>query len=51
MHVEFGFSADYSNGNVMQDVQKMALELRKEQPVLELFILGLISVQAMFPRK
>ena len=51
MHVEFGFSVDYSNGNVMQDVQKMALELREEQPVLELFILRLISVQVMFLRK
>lgn len=25
MHVEFGFSADYSNGNVMKEVQKVAL--------------------------
>lgn len=47
MHVEFGFSADYSNGNIMQEVLQMGLELRREGPVLELFILGLISIQVM----
>ena len=45
--VEFGFTADYSSGNVIQGVLKMGLELKREGPVLESFTLEITSIQVM----